>query len=108
MANAYVWTKKVVKGHGQGNSGHSLSEMANYYRRKKADAVFLNAKPLNSANAQAYLYGVRKYSTGLAERLDADYEAPPMDRKKSSDSRASNNPEFTPVSGGSSAVKFPL
>ncbi|BFF98500.1 gustatory and odorant receptor 63a [Drosophila madeirensis] len=74
---------------------HSFSKMANYYRRKK-DAVFHNAKPINSGNAQAYLYGVRKYSIGLAERLDADYQPPPSERKKSSDSTGSNNPEFTP------------
>lgn len=61
--------------------------------------VFLNAKPINSGNAQAYLHGVRKYSIGLAERLDSDYIAPPNDGKRSSISTiGSNNPDFTPVS----------
>ncbi|XP_017863710.1 PREDICTED: gustatory and odorant receptor 63a [Drosophila arizonae] len=71
--------------------------MASYYRRKKPDMVFLNAKPINSGNAQAYLHGVRKYSIGLAERLDSDYIPPPNDGKRSSVSTiASNNPDFTP------------
>ncbi|XP_064548949.1 gustatory and odorant receptor 63a [Drosophila montana] len=71
--------------------------MASYYRRKKADTVFLNAKPINSGNAQAYLQGVRKYSIGLAERLDNDYIQPTNDKKRGSISTVgSNNPDFTP------------
>ncbi|EDV96739.1 gustatory and odorant receptor 63a [Drosophila grimshawi] len=58
--------------------------MASYYRRKKPDTVFLNANPINSSNAQAYLQGVRKYSIGLAERLDSGYQKPSNDRKRSS------------------------
>lgn len=71
--------------------------MASYYRRKKPDQVFLNAKPINSGNAQAYLHGVRKYSIGLAERLDSGYQQP-NEKRSSISTVGSINHDFTPVS----------
>lgn len=72
--------------------------MASYYRRKKPDQVFLNAKPINSGNAQAYLHGVRKYSIGLAERLDSGYQQPANEKRSSISTVGSINHDFTPVS----------
>jgi len=60
--------------------------------------VFLNAKPINSGNAQAYLHGVRKYSIGLAERLDSGYQAPGNGKRSSVSTVGSNNNDFIPVS----------
>ncbi|XP_030385835.1 gustatory and odorant receptor 63a [Scaptodrosophila lebanonensis] len=72
--------------------------MANYNRRKKPETVFLNVKPINAANTQSYLHGMRKYSIGMAECLDNDNRAPALgDEKRFSVATVGSQiHEFTP------------
>ncbi|XP_037947265.1 gustatory and odorant receptor 63a-like [Teleopsis dalmanni] len=68
-----------------------LNNYNNYNRKKKAEALFLNVKPVNTT-------AVRKYSNALLDRMDSGFEGIESRRgtRHSISTISSMNPQFTP------------